>query len=208
MKVDEKVGSYPVPSPLLIVVSGMSGVGKDSVLHELRQSSLPLEFIVTMTTRRPRPDERDGIHYTFVTRENFQDLIARGQLLEWASVYGNYYGPPKSAVREALNAGKDAILRVDVQGVRTIKQAVPDCVAIFLAAPSMTELEQRLRSRGTESETELDLRLKTAEEELKQLPLFDYIVFNRESRLDRAVAEIEAIITAEKRRVKPRRVSL
>ncbi len=208
MKPDETAAAYPVPSPLLIVISGMSGAGKDSVLNELKKSPLPLEFIVTMTTRQPRSGEHNGVDYTFVTMETFRELISRDELLEWANVYGNYYGPPRAAVRDALNAGKDAILRVDVQGVRTIKKAAPECVAIFLAAPSMAELERRLRSRGTESDEQLELRLKTAEEELTQLPLFDYMVFNREGELERAVAEIEAIITAEKRRVKPRRVSI
>lgn len=208
MKPDSLPEPYPIPSPLLIVVSGMSGVGKDTVLNGLRKSSLPLEFIVTMTTRRPRPDENNGVHYTFVSTEEFKGLIARDCLLEWAEVYGNYYGPPKDAVRKALEAGKDAILRVDVQGVRNIKKDVPECVAIFLAAPSMEELEHRLRSRGTESDAQLELRLKTAEQELEQLPLFDYIVFNREGEPDKAVAEIEAIIMAEKRRVRPRRISL
>lgn len=208
MKPDTLSEAYPVPSPLLIVVSGMSGVGKDSVLNGLKQSKLPLEFIVTMTTRKPRSGEENGVHYTFVSEERFRGLISEDQLLEWAVVYGNYYGPPKEDVRKAIKAGKDAILRVDVQGVKTIKKAVPECVAIFLAAPSMTELEQRLRSRGTESEEQLELRLRTAEEELRQLALFDYIVFNREGRLEEAVAEIEAIITTEKRRVRPRRISL
>lgn len=191
----------PPSSPLLIVLSGLSGAGKDAVLNELRKSDLPLEFIVTMTTRRPRPDERDGVHYTFVSKETFEEMIARDRLLEWANVYGNYYGPPKDAVRQALGAGKDVIVKVDVQGARTIKQAAPECVAIFLALPTLDELEQRLRRRGTESPEELELRLTTAREELEQLPLFDYVVFNQDGMLERAVADIEAIIVAEKLRV-------
>ena len=191
----------PPSSPLLIVLSGLSGVGKDAVLNELRKSDLPLEFIVTMTTRRPRPDEQDGVHYRFVSTETFEEMISQDRLLEWANVYGNYYGPPKDAVRRALAAGKDVIVKVDVQGARTIKKTAPECVAIFLALPTLDELEQRLRRRGTESTEELELRLTTARAELEQLPLFDYIVFNRDGMLEKAVADIEAIIAAEKLRV-------
>ena len=197
---------YPEPGPVLIVLSGLSGVGKDTVLDRLRQSSLSLEFVVTLTTRQPRSGEQDGVHYRFVTLEKFKELIRSGELLEWAEVYGNYYGPPKDTVRTALAVGKDVIVKVDVQGAATIKKLVPECVAIFLATPTMEELETRLRNRRTESASELALRLETAVRELERLDLFDYIVFNREGAADRAAGEIEAIITAEKRRVKPRRI--
>lgn len=195
---------YPAAPPLLIVLSGQSGVGKDAVMSGLKESGQPLEFMVTMTTRPPRPGELDGVDYHFVTVENYLALRDSGQLLESAEVYGNYYGPPRQPVKEALDAGRDVILRVDVQGVATIKQNAPECVAIFLAAPSIEALETRLRSRGTETPADLELRLKTAAAELKQLPMFDYLVFNREGELDKAVADIRAIITAEKRRVNPR----
>ncbi len=197
---------YPEPGPVLIVLSGLSGVGKDTVLDRLRQSSLSLEFVVTLSTRQPRSGEQDGVHYRFVTVEKFKELIRAGELLEWAEVYGNYYGPPKDTVRAALAVGKDVIVKVDVQGAATIKKLVPECVAIFLATPTMEELETRLRNRRTESASELALRLETAAHELERLDLFDYIVFNREGAADRAAGEIEAIITAEKRRVKPRRI--
>ena len=197
---------YPEPGPVLIVLSGLSGVGKDTVLDRLRQSSLSLEFVVTLTTRQPRSGEQDGVHYRFVTLEKFKELIRSGELLEWAEVYGNYYGPPKDTVRTALAVGKDVIVKVDVQGAATIKKLVPECVAIFLATPTMEELETRLRNRGTESASDLALRLETAVRELERLDLFDYIVFNREGAADRAAGEVEAIITAEKRRVKPRRI--
>ena len=194
--------------PLLIVISGLSGVGKDAVLNGLRKSDFPLEFIVTVTTRAPRPDERNGVHYHFVSEAEFQKMVDGNQLLEWATVYGNHYGPPKEPIRQALQAGKDVIIRVDVQGVANIKKIVPEAVFIFLASPSMVELAARLRQRRTETDADLELRLKTAEEELKALPLFDYVVINRQGELDRAVADIEAIITAEKCRVKPRQISL
>jgi guanylate kinase len=198
----------PSAPPLLIVLSGLSGVGKDAVLTRLRQSACPLEFIVTVTTRPPRANEVDGIHYRFVSNTEVQQMIDRNELLEWANVYGHYYGVPREPVRQALESGQDVIIKVDVQGVATIKKILPQAVFIFLATPSMEELESRLKLRQTETPSDLDLRLKTAEEELAQLPLFDYIVFNRRGEINRAVADIEAIITAEKCRIVPREISL
>ena len=194
--------------PLLIVLSGLSGVGKDAVLSRLRQSDYSLEFIVTVTTRPQRPTEKDNVDYHFVSPDEFQEMIERDELLEWANVYGNWYGVPRQPVRQALAAGRDTVIKVDVQGVATIKKIIPQAVFIFLAPPSIEELVSRLKRRQTESPDELDLRIKTVEEELKQLPLFDYIVFNREGEIDRAVADISAIITAEKCRVIPRDISL
>ncbi len=198
----------PSSGPLLIVLSGLSGVGKDAVLTRLRQSAFPLEFIVTVTTRAPRPNEKDGVHYHFVSEAEFQKMIDNNQLLEWATVYGNRYGPPKEPVRQALKDGKDVVIKVDVQGAATIKKLVPEAVFIFLAPPSMEELAARLRQRRTETAADLELRLKTAAEEMETLPMFDYLIINRQGELDRAVADIEAIITAEKCRVKPRQMSL
>ena len=196
------------PNPLLIVVSGLSGVGKDSVLSRLRQSRHPLEFIVTVTTRPQRPNERDGIHYRFVSDSEFQGMIDADGLLEYAGVYGNYYGVPIEPVKKALSNARDVVIKVDVQGAATIKKIVPEGIFIFLAASSMQELESRLKQRGTESESDLALRLETAAAELEQLPLFDYIVLNRRGEVNSAVADIDAIITAEKCRVVPRRIQL
>ena len=198
----------PPARPLLLVLSGLSGAGKDAVLNGLRQSGLPLEFILTATTRPRRPKERDGVHYRFIPEEGFRGMIERGELLEWAQVYGNLYGVPREPVSRALKKGKDVVVKVDVQGAATIKKALPQAVFIFLAPPSIEELVQRLRLRRTESEAELELRVKTAGEELQTLPMFDYLVINREGELERAVEDIEAIIAAEKRRVKPREISL
>ncbi len=198
----------PPPLPLLLVLSGLSGVGKDAVLAGLRQCGLPLEFIVTVTTRPPRPSECDGVHYHFVSDARFQELVDGGELLEWASVYGNRYGTPRQAVRVALAAGRDAIVKVDVQGAASIKKIVPQAVLIFLATPSLADLTRRLRGRRTESDADCELRLRTAGEELKQLHIFDYIVFNRGGELDHAVEEIRAIITAEKCRVRARETSV
>lgn len=198
----------PPAKSLLIVLSGLSGAGKDAVLTILRKSDYPLEFIVTVTTRARRTSERDGVHYRFVSRNEFQELINRNEMLEWAIVYGNYYGVPKEPVKQALDSGKDVIVKVDVQGAATIKKILPQAVFIFLAPPSMEELMLRLKRRHTESPSDLELRLKTAEEELEKLPLFDYLVFNRQDEVNRAAADIEAIIAAEKCRVTPRELTL
>lgn len=198
----------PPAKSLLIILSGLSGAGKDAVLTRLRKSSYPLEFIVTVTTRARRTTERNGVHYHFVSRNEFQELIDHHELLEWATVYGNYYGVPKEPIKQALDSGKDVIVKVDVQGAATIKKILPQAVFIFLAPPSRQELILRLKRRRTESPSDLELRLKTAEEELEQLPLFDYLVLNRQDEIDRAVADIEAIIAAEKCRVTPRELAL
>ena len=194
--------------PLLIILSGLSGAGKDAVLSRLKRSGCPFEFILTVTTRPQRTNERDDVDYHFISQEEFQGMRARKELLEWANVYGNWYGVPKEPVKQALAAGRDTIVKVDVQGVATIKKILPQAIFIFLTPPSIEEHVLRLKQRQTESPAELDLRIKTAEEELKQLSLFDYIVFNREGEIDRAVADIGAIITAEKCRVTPRDISL
>ena len=198
----------PPPKPLLFVLSGLSGVGKDAILTRLRQSGCPLEFIVTVTTRPQRTNEKEGVHYHFVSDSRFQELINSNELLEWAKVYGNSYGIPKAPVRQALNSGKDVIVKVDVQGAATVKKVLPQAVFIFLVPPSMDELVLRLKQRRTETPSDLDLRIKTAEEELESLTLFDYLVINRQGEIDRAVADIRAIIAAEKCRLTPRELTL
>lgn len=198
----------PPVNPLLIVLSGLSGAGKDAVLTRMKESGYPLEHIITVTTRPKREYERDNVDYHFIPTQEFQLMIERDELLEWATVYGNYYGVPKPPVKQALARGRDLMIKVDVQGVANIKKVLPQAVFIFLAPPSIDDLISRLKRRGTEPPADLELRTKTAEEELKQLPLFDYIVFNRRDEIERAAADIEAIITAEKCRVAPRDISL
>jgi len=198
----------PPRRPLLIVISGPSGTGKDAVLSKMRESGLPIEYIVTVTTRPKRAKERDNVDYRFVSTEKFQEMIENNELLEWANVYGNGYGVPKQPIQQALNKGQDIIVKVDTQGAATIKKILPQAVFIFLMPPSIEELALRLKQRHTESRFDLALRLKTAEEELKQLPLFDYIVWNKQDDIDQAISDIKAIITAEKCRVTPREISL
>jgi guanylate kinase len=196
------------PRPLLVVLSGPSGVGKDSILMRMRDVGFPFHFVVTATSRPQRPGERDGYDYHFVSKERFEEMIAHEELLEWAEVYGHYKGIPRSEVRQALASGRDVILRIDVQGSATIRQLAPDAVFIFLAPGSHEELRHRLQLRRTESVEELERRLEMVQREMAAVDDFDYVVINREDHLDEAVGQIRAIIVAEKQRVRPRRVAL
>lgn len=198
----------PAPAPVLVILSGPSGVGKDAVLARMKQLSLPLEYITTITTRPIRKGEINGRDYHFSRKEDFRELLDQSELLEWAEVYGNYYGVPKAPVRESLKDGRDVIIKVDVQGAATIKKIAPEAVFIFLLPPSLEELTQRLSMRLTESPETLRKRLDTAPKELACLELFDYFVVNHDDRIDNAVDEISAIIKAEKARVHPRRVNI
>jgi guanylate kinase len=196
------------PKPLLIVLSGPSGAGKDAILSRMKKSGYPIEFITTVTTRPQRAKEKNRVDYHFVSTERFKQMIEHKQFLEYAKVYGNLYGVPREPVRKALEQGQDIIVKVDIQGAATIKKILPQAVFIFLVPPSREELAKRLEQRQTESPFDLGLRLKTAEEEMKQLPLFDYAVVNKPDKINSAVSAIEAIITAEKHRVTPREISL
>lgn len=193
---------------MLIVLSGPSGVGKDSVLNYIKNSSTNLKFVTTITTRPRRPGEKDNVDYHFVEEEEYQQLLKNNELMESANVYGYWYGVPKKPVREALTQGNDIMVKVDVQGAATIKKIAPQAVFIFLMPPSIEELATRLQQRYTESATTLAVRLQAADEEIKQSQLFDYIVVNHNDQIEAAVAEIQAIITAEKRRVTPRETTI
>jgi len=194
--------------PLLVVLSGPSGVGKDAVLARMRKLGRPFHYVVTATTRPKRAGEKNGVDYHFLSRKEFQQMIDRHQFLEWANVYGNYYGVPKDEITSALSKGVDAIVKVDVQGAATIKEILPQAVFIFLMPPSVEELEKRLKKRHSESSTDLALRLERAKGEIKSLPFFDYVITSRQNKLDEVVSQIDAIVAAEKRRVKPRIVEL
>ena len=204
MSRDTRASLVPSPKPLLIVLSGLSGVGKDTVLAGLRKSGLPAKISVSATTRERRADEKEGINYYFVSPAEFQEMIDSDKLLEWATVYGNRYGIPAEPVRLALKNGQDVIVKIDVQGAATVKKKMPEAVLIFLVTMTLEELEQRLKKRRTETSAELELRLKTAIKELDSIPMFDYIVVNREGKVNRTIADIKAIITAEKCRAVPR----
>jgi guanylate kinase len=169
----------------------------------MRKLGYPLYYVVTATTRPQRPGEREGMDYYFLSEADLQGMMERGELLEWAEVYGHRYGVPKQQVDQALAQGQDIMIKVDVQGAATIKRLFPHAVLIFLAPPSVEELAQRLSRRQTESTLASELRLKTALEEMKSLPLFDYVVVNHKDEMAGAISQIEAIITAEKCRVKP-----
>lgn len=196
------------PQPLLIVISGPSGVGKDAVICELKKRSLPLHVLVTMTSRAPRPNEIDGVDYIFVTKEEFLSKIERGEMIEHALVYQDLKGIPRDQVRQAMQTGKDVVLRVDVQGARRLRELFPEAVLIFLVPTNQEEWFKRLKDRGTETPESLSLRLKTAGGELEQISIFDYIVVNTQDHLCEAADNIEAIINAEHHRVNHRRLEI
>lgn len=183
--------------PLLIVLSGPSGVGKDAVLQRMRELGKPFHYTVTATTRPIRSGEIDGVDYVFVDREQFQSMIVDKQLLEYAEVYGNWYGVPSEPVKDALGKGKDVILKIDVQGAENIRKKTTEAVYVFLAPPSLQELERRLRERMTDSEEALTRRLKTASAEMQDARKFDHVVVNRNERIDDAVADIMEIVEQE-----------
>jgi guanylate kinase len=194
--------------PLLVVISGPSGVGKDTLVQGLKRRAYPFYFVVTATSRPPRPEEVHGVDYFFVSEAEFEDMIQNNELLEHAMVYGQHKGIPKQQVRAALASGKDVVMRLDVQGAATVKHIVPEAVLIFLSASSEQELYHRLEKRCTESEAQLDLRIRTARKELEQLGEFDYMVINRDGAVDEAVDQVLNIVRAEHCRVHPRRIIL
>ena len=194
--------------PLLVVLSGPSGVGKDAALDGLRALKRPWDFVITATTRPRRSGEADEVDYVFLEPGEFQAKVDRGEFLEHAQVYGNQYGVPRSRVRQAMGKGLDAIVKVDVQGAATIKKLAPEAVFIFLAPSSMDELARRLRHRDTETVADLESRTRVAWQEMECLPAFDYKVVNRDGYLDEVVAYIDAIILAEKCRIPPRKISI
>ena len=189
---------------LLFVLSAPSGTGKDTVIRRLRAQGLPIRVAVTVTTRAPRPGEIDGVHYYFVSQNEYQRMLAEDELLEHAEVHGNWYGVPRRPVREWLAAGEDVLLKIDVQGAATVRQKVPQAIFLFLAPQSISELNRRLSARHSETEAERARRLADASYELTQQTWYDYRVVNRQNHLDEAVEKVKAIITAEHCRVQLR----
>jgi len=181
---------------ILVVLSGPSGVGKGTVCAALRNSGADIVYSVSATTRAPRVGEIDGVNYFFKTREQFEQMIKNGELLEWAEYVGNYYGTPKAFVDRMLAAGKDVILEIEVQGAMQVKEKYPDGVFIFLLPPSFEELRNRIIGRGTESAEAIAKRLQTAQEELSYLQYYDYAITNDE--VDLACQRIQAILLAER----------
>jgi guanylate kinase len=194
--------------PLLIVISGPSGVGKDTVIERMKGMNQQIHFVVTATNRLPRPGEVHGQDYYFVSTDEFAAMIENDELIEYALVYNDYKGVPKAQVRQALSSGKDVVMRVDVQGANTIKQLYPEALLIFLTTQNEDELVNRLKARQTESSEELNLRIATARKERQRINDFDYVVVNRDSHLNEAVDTILDIINAEHHRVKQRKVIL
>ncbi len=194
--------------PLLIVLSGPSGVGKDTVLQRMKELELPFHFVVTATSRPKRKGEIEGVDYFFVSADEFIAMIERDELLEHALVYDEHKGIPRQQVRDAFASGQDVIMRIDVQGAETIRQLYPGALLIFLSTQNEGELIARLKARRTESEEKLQLRIETAREELHKVELFDYYVVNADDQLDATVDAIQAIIASEHRRTNPRQVRL
>ena len=196
------------PEPLLIVLSGPSGVGKDATLQALKKRNIPLHFVVTATTREPRSEETHGVDYFFYLKEEFQAMIDANELLEYAIVYDDYKGIPKDQVRKGLQSGLDVILRVDVQGAAKLQELNPDAVLIFLVPSSVEEWHERLNSRQTETPESMKIRLNKVKWELDYIPIFDYMVVNRHNCLEEAVETIVNIIHAEHHRTIPRKITL
>lgn len=205
--VDESQSTPETKPSLLIVISGTSGAGKDTVIRRMKERNLPFHFVITATTRKPRQNEVQGVDYFFLTKDEFAEMIDQGELLEYALVYCDFKGIPKAQVRAALASGKDAVLRVDVQGAATVRKLAPEALLIFITT-SEEEMVSRLKKRMTETPEEFKLRIATARKEMEYLNIFDYIVTNADERLDEAVDAILAIITAERCKVKPRKVTL
>ncbi|MET1014657.1 MAG: guanylate kinase [Paenisporosarcina sp.] len=195
---------------LLIVLSGPSGVGKGTVRKELfSQPDTNYEYSISMTTRKPREGEIDGVDYFFKSHEEFEQLIGEGRLLEYASYVGNYYGTPLDYVNATLDAGRDVFLEIEVQGASQVRAKVPDGLFIFLAPPSLSELEQRLVGRGTETDDIIASRIRAARQELEMMNLYDYVVENDEVQF--ACDRVNAIVTAEhcrRERVEKRYLSM
>ena len=181
---------------LLIVLSGPSGCGKGTVIRELMQDHPNLFYSVSATTRQPRPGEEDGVHYYFLKKEQFEELIASDGMLEYANYCGNYYGTPRAAVEEQCKAGKDVILEIEVQGAMQVREKCPDAVFLFILPPSAEELARRLTDRRTEDPQTVQNRLVKAKEEMAMAGSYDYIVVN--DVVSETAAQIEAILTAEK----------
>ena len=190
------------------MLSAPSGTGKDTVINALKEQGMNFYVVSSVTTRAPRPGESEGHPYHFISREAFEQLIANDELLEYANVHGNWYGQPRRPIRDNLQAGRDVLLKIDVQGAATVRSKVPQAIFIFLVPDSLEELTLRLSERNTETEGELQRRLADAHAELTQKNWYDYVVLNRQGHLQEAVEHVRAIMLAEHCRTHPRHVDI
>ena len=193
---------------LLFVLSAPSGTGKDSVINALKQQGMNFYVVPSVTARAPRPGESEGNPYHFISQEEFDRMVANDELLEYAKVHGNWYGQPRQPIRDNLRAGRDVLLKIDVQGAATVRRKVPQAIFIFLVPDSLEELTLRLSKRKTETEGELQRRLADARVELTEKYWYDYVVLNRQDHLQEAVDNIRAIMMAEHCRTQPRQVEI
>ena len=181
-----------------MILSGPSGVGKDAIVECMKTKVQDYFFATTVTTRIRRQDEIENVDYIFVSQDSFSDMIQSDELLEWAKVYGNFYGVPKRPIQNALKNGRVVIIKMDIQGAATIKQIVPNAILIFLSPPNVDVLLTRLTNRKSESPGDIDVRMQTADKELKEAYKFDHVVVNHHGKLDQAVSEIEQIIQIQR----------
>ena len=194
------------PEPLIIVISGTSGIGKDAVICGLKKLTLPLHFVITATSRNPRVGEKDGVDYFFYSREEFEQRIARGEFAEYALVYQDYKGIPRDQIEGALKSGKDVVLKLDVQGAATIRRLYPQAILVFLVPNTVEEWYDRLCDRGSETPESLKIRVDTAIREVGQIDMFDYVVLNAQDRLEKAVDDILDILRVEHMSVHHRKI--
>lgn len=197
---DAPGASAAASTPLLVVLSGPSGVGKDAVLDEMERRGHRFHRVVTCTTRPPREGEREGADYFFVSDAEFDRLIATGGLLEHAAVYSHRYGVPRQQVIDALARGTDVYVRTDVQGAATIKKLMPDTVLVFIAPSDVAEIEARIRARASDDEARIQRRLETARLEMARQTEFEHVIVNAPGKLDETVARLEAILERERQR--------
>ena len=184
---------------LLVIISGPAGSGKGTIVSRLRELA-PFDFSVSATTRSPRPGEQHGVHYYFVDKADFENKIKEGELLEYAQYVGNYYGTPRKPVEDALSAGKNIILDIEVKGALQIKEKMPEAIMIYVLPPDYETLLARIRGRGTETEEVIQKRMNEAKNEIKTFPKYDYVVINRDGGVDRAAQDVLSILHAEKMR--------
>ncbi|GAC1448937.1 MAG: guanylate kinase [Ktedonobacteraceae bacterium] len=193
---------------LLFVLSAPSGTGKDTVIKALKEQGVDFHVVASVTTRAPRPGESDGNPYYFISHEQFQGMIERDELIEYAQVHGNWYGQPMQQIQDNLRQGRDVLLKIDVQGAATVRKKVAEAIYIFLVPGSVEELVERLTRRQTETNEERQRRLADAKHELAQSEHYEYVIENRQGKLAEAVENLKAIMRAEHCRTHPRRVHL